>query len=79
MVYLVDWKYALEYGDVPTGIEWEYNHYGPYVEDVYNCARENNDTFSVKQAENYYGYPKEMIDIQANVAEPKLPENYEKH
>jgi len=78
MVYLVDWKYAIDYREVPTGIEWEYNHYGPYVEDIYDCAKRHKDIFIVKPAENYYGYPKEMIEVKPKVAMPKLPERLQR-
>ena len=36
IVYLIDWKTAVETGDQCTNVEWYYNHYGPYVEDVIN-------------------------------------------
>lgn len=34
MVYLADWKAALDGGQQMTDIAWEFNHYGPYVDDV---------------------------------------------
>jgi len=34
MVYLVDWRSAITDGKQLTRIQWHFNHYGPYVEDV---------------------------------------------
>ena len=73
MVYLVDWQYALDYGKIATGIEWKYNHYGPYVDDVYHCAIDNKDTFLVESTDNYYGNRKEIINVIDGVVVPTLP------
>lgn len=40
MVYLADWKSALESGHQMTDIAWEFNHYGPYVDDVVLSVRD---------------------------------------
>lgn len=81
MVYLADWKYAIDHTDsdeVLSGLQWVFNHYGPYVEDVYNCAKGDESTFTVKQAENFYGHPKEMIEVSVRTKEPILPEDIRK-
>lgn len=39
MAYLADWKSALDTGHQMTDIAWEFNHYGPYVDDVVLSVR----------------------------------------
>ncbi|MFC0274215.1 Panacea domain-containing protein [Metabacillus herbersteinensis] len=41
MVYLADWYSALKNGKQLTNIEWYFDHYGPYVVDVYNAVKED--------------------------------------
>ena len=55
LVYLIDWKYAIENNSPFTNIKWLYNHYGPYVDDVINTMRDNPDIFEVKSYKNPYG------------------------
>ncbi len=60
MVYLADWKSALERGEQLTDLSWEFSHYGPYVPDVIRLARSEED-FEVKQDETIYGDQKELV------------------
>ncbi|MFD2247591.1 Panacea domain-containing protein [Pontibacter ruber] len=55
LIYLIDWKYAIDYGKQVTNINWVYNHYGPYVDDVINLMKENPDLFEIKTRQNPYG------------------------
>ncbi len=43
MVYLVDWLSALRTGKQTTEIKWFYNHYGPFVFDVSDLVRKDDD------------------------------------
>lgn len=63
MIYLADWKAALESGDQISDIKWKFNHYGPYVDDVVNAAKED-PTFSVTTELNSYGDIKETISLE---------------
>ncbi|MER2009033.1 MAG: type II toxin-antitoxin system antitoxin SocA domain-containing protein, partial [Psychrobacillus sp.] len=38
MVYLADWYYSIKYRKQITEIEWYFDHYGPYVSDVFDEA-----------------------------------------
>lgn len=60
MVYLADWRSAIEHGQQITRIEWVYNHYGPYVDDVADIARDD-PAFSVVLTANVYGGQKAVI------------------
>lgn len=60
MVYLADWKSAIERARQLTGLTWEFNHYGPYVPDVVRMARKE-EGFTVETGRNAYGEPRDLI------------------
>jgi hypothetical protein len=60
LVYLADWMSALVNDRQMTQIKWLFNHYGPYVDDVIDAARSNND-FKIKQTQNIFGGYKEKV------------------
>lgn len=62
MVYLADWKSSIETGSQISHIKWKFNHYGPYVDDVVNAAR-NDPSFKVDLETNLYGDQKETISL----------------
>jgi hypothetical protein len=67
MVYLADWRAALDLARQITPIRWTFNHYGPYVDDVLDVARAVPG-FDVLASETMYGTPKEIIRVDAAVA-----------
>ena len=71
MVYLADWRCALVAGHQITPIAWEFNHYGPYVDDVINAAR-SDSSFQVVRSTNAYGSLKETVTVKRAVAYPSL-------
>jgi hypothetical protein len=71
IAYLADWKSAIERDQQITNIRWEFNHYGPYVDDVIETAR-NDLRFEIVLTRNYYGEPKEVIRVREGVAEPAI-------
>ncbi|WJJ93982.1 Panacea domain-containing protein [Neopusillimonas aromaticivorans] len=60
MVYLADWEYARRYGRQLTDIHWNFNHYGPFVNDVIQAAN-TDPLMRIEQAVNYYGSPKTLL------------------
>jgi uncharacterized protein YwgA len=62
MVYLADWKAALDFGRQITPINWRFHHFGPYVDDVHQIAL-SDPAFVVKSETNYYGNLKERIEL----------------
>jgi hypothetical protein len=60
MVYLADWKSAIERGEQLTNLSWEFSHYGPYVPDVIRLAR-SEEEFEVEQGETIYGAQRELV------------------
>lgn len=43
LVYLADWFSALIDDHQLTDIDWLFNHYGPYVDDVFEVASRSPD------------------------------------
>jgi hypothetical protein len=54
LIFLIDWKYTIENGKQFTNINWYFNHYGPYVNDIIDLMRAQTDVFQVKSYRNQY-------------------------
>lgn len=65
MVYLADWVSAILDEKQLTNIEWLFNHYGPYVDDVVE-ASQNSLGFNTEFQANMYGMPKYVISFNGN-------------
>lgn len=65
LVYLADWFNSLVYGRQATDINWIFNHYGPYVDDIIDTARQEN-IFTITSTQNYYGDNKNIISCDRN-------------
>jgi uncharacterized protein YwgA len=75
MVYLADWRAAIVRGAQITNIEWVFHHYGPYVEDVAEAAR-NDPAFEIIQTANMFGGQKEVIRLkEPTVKHPSITED----
>ncbi len=72
MVYLADWRSAITEGEQLTNIRWIFNHYGPYVDDVWREAQSNGG-FRVTSDTNMFGDPKEVVAYVGS-NEPNLTE-----
>lgn len=60
IVYLVDWKAAVEYGHQMTDVEWYFNHYGPYVKEIIDMI-DASPLFLKRHYLNQFGNPAEEI------------------
>lgn len=72
IIYLMDWKSSIDRGKQISDIEWIFNHYGPYVDDVENEIR-NDERLKISMTFNYYNNPKyliELTDENVNFNEP---------
>lgn len=76
IIYLIDWKSAIEHGKQITDIEWIFNHFGPYVSDVEDIIL-SDERFEIISTKNIYNNPKNIIKLcrDTNFIEP---ENIEK-
>ena len=73
LVYLADWFSALLENKKMSEINWVFNHYGPYVNDVFELATIDND-FSITPEKTVYGGDKYVIgytgkDISTSLSE----------
>ncbi len=62
IIYLIDWKFALEHEKQLTSIEWKFNHYGPYV-NIIEETIQNDGRFQIVSTTNFYGNEKNLIEI----------------
>ncbi|EPC4486778.1 Panacea domain-containing protein [Serratia liquefaciens] len=60
LVYLADWFSALADNKQLTNINWLFNHYGPYVDDVINLIVYSSD-FHIEKTATMYGTEKTLI------------------
>ena len=74
LIYLADWKSAIERGEQITNTDWFYNYYGPYVDEVAEEAG-NDPAFQVRGTHNLYGDPKEIIELVRPREYPSLTED----
>lgn len=63
LVYLVDWEAAKLSGEPLTTITWLFHNYGPYVDDVINSIKDD-DNFVIDSTHNMYGEPKTLINVK---------------
>lgn len=73
MVYLADWKAALDEGEQITDIQWKFHHYGPWTDDVVDKARSAPE-LEVEVTENLYGDFKELIQATPDASWDSLDE-----
>lgn len=72
MVYLADWRRALDAGEQLTDIDWEFNHYGPYVPDVLREARLHPDKVTISHTRNAFGSSKICMSATPQADWPSL-------
>jgi len=71
MIYLADWKSALDRSTQITAINWKFNHYGPYVDDIKNLTSSDSD-FEVHATSNIFGGYKKLISLRNNFTPESL-------
>lgn len=75
MIYLSDWKCAIESGKQLTDIEWFFDNYGPYVTDVQAEIAEHEDLFSSNFTRNMYGESKTIFSMKNVEYNPVLSDS----
>lgn len=68
MLYLADWKSALENSKQITDVVWHFNHYGPYVDDFMKIARDDENII-VKNTNTIFGGCKQQVELHADLKE----------
>lgn len=64
MLYLTDWKAALEYDSQLTNTVWHFNHYGPYVDDFVKMAKDDAD-INVINTTTMFGGHKQLFELSS--------------
>lgn len=62
MLYLADWKSAIENSSQLTNAKWHFHHYGPYVDDFLKIAKEDND-IEVRNTSTIFGGKKQQLEL----------------
>lgn len=63
IMYLADWKSAIDDSHQLTNVKWHFNHYGPYVDDFVNSVKGDPDV-GLKTISNVFGAKKTLLSIQ---------------
>lgn len=71
MIYLADWKFAIENQSQISNIDWVYNNYGPYVDDIEYVAK-TDDWFEMINTCNCYGNKKTIIGLTRDILDEEL-------
>lgn len=64
MLYLADWRSALESDKQLTDTVWHFNHYGPYVDDFVEVAKRDED-IDVTCMKTVYGGNKQLFSLSS--------------
>lgn len=62
MLYLTDWKNAIEHDTQLSKTVWHFNHYGPYVDDFVDMARKDKD-IDVVNTKTMFGGNKQLFKL----------------
>lgn len=68
MVYLADWESAKKNQKQMTGIDWYFNNYGPFVDDVREASLEDTK-INVISTTNMYGMRKTQMEFKGESGE----------
>lgn len=74
MIYLADWRSAIKREKQVTDTPWIFNHYGPFVYNILDTARED-PSFEIVSTRNMYGSPKDLLRVAQDVTYPSLEED----
>jgi uncharacterized protein YwgA len=78
MVYLSDWKSCLVKDCQLTAIDWFFDNYGPFVDDVHKEIEKRGDLINITHTSNCYGYDKTLYMIAENDYIPILEDDEKK-
>lgn len=62
MLYLADWKSAIQNSKQITDAKWHFNHYGPYVDDFLKTAKDDDD-IKITIAKTMFGGHKQQVEL----------------
>lgn len=77
MLYLADWKSAIEESKQLTDAEWHFNHYGPYVDNFIKIAKDDDD-IKVVSTLTMFGGHKQQIELSGDFKDDIVVDESEK-
>ncbi|MBS0655153.1 MAG: SocA family protein [Verrucomicrobia bacterium] len=75
LIYLSDWHHAINYQSQITTINWYFDNYGPFVNDVFDAVCQHKDIFNIKIITNIYGSDKTIFILKDENYIPVLDES----
>ena len=76
MLYLADWKNAIENDSQITDAVWHFHHYGPYVDDFIEIARNDEDIDVVNTTTMFGGKKQQIVLRDTFKSEIEISERY---
>lgn len=65
LIYLADWKNCLNNNEQLTDIQWRFNHYGPYVDEIQDIIENDSEKrIVITDKMNYFGSIKYELSIK---------------
>ncbi|MDD1793924.1 SocA family protein [Enterovibrio sp. ZSDZ42] len=65
MLYLADWKSAIQNESQLTNAKWYFNHYGPYVDDFVELAKKDKEIDVIKTWTSFGGQ-KQLFKLKSD-------------
>lgn len=63
MVYLADWKSAIDSEHQMSEIQWYFDNFGPFVRDILAVVQSCPELFRVVETQNAFGEPKRVFQL----------------
>jgi len=63
LVYLIDWEMAKKYNKSCSKINWYFDNYGPYVQDVMKAAS-SDERIKINEEASHYGGVKYIFQLE---------------
>ncbi|MDT9490430.1 Panacea domain-containing protein [Streptococcus mutans] len=73
LVYLVDWEMAKRKKKQLTNIQWKFDHFGPFVSDVYDAADKDKELSIVKKT-SAFGTTKYIVQAKNDKEQLDYPD-----
>lgn len=68
IMYLADWKSAIDNSAQLTSVKWHFDHYGPYVDDIVESIKYDPQV-NIESSSNIYGGKKTLIRLKGDFIE----------
>jgi len=66
LIFLIDWKFAIENGKQFTEAKWTYEQFGPFSKDIFALIKKRNEIFKIDIPKNSDGRATERLSVKSN-------------